>query len=68
MISFRLRALQILLHHNRLGVTEELHIIKFVTELQHAGLQCIIEVSTLQMSVEEEEGLLELQVFSQVIY
>ncbi|XP_036965199.1 signal transducer and activator of transcription 1-alpha/beta-like [Acanthopagrus latus] len=40
---------EILLHHNRLGVTEELHIIKFVTELQHAGLQCIIEASSLPL-------------------
>lgn len=29
---------------NRLGVTEELHIIKFVTVLQHAGLELCIEV------------------------
>ncbi|XP_030283751.1 signal transducer and activator of transcription 1-alpha/beta-like [Sparus aurata] len=42
---------EILLHHNRLGVTEELHIIKFVTELQHAGLQCIIEASSLPVVV-----------------
>lgn len=34
-----------LLHQSRLAVTEELHIIKFVTGLQHAGLKCNIEVS-----------------------
>ncbi|XP_073329810.1 signal transducer and activator of transcription 1-alpha/beta-like [Pagrus major] len=42
---------EILLHHNRLGVTEELHIIKFVTTLQHAGLQCDIEASSLPVVV-----------------
>lgn len=33
-----------LFHQNRLVVTEELHIIKFVTEFEHAGLECNIEV------------------------
>ncbi|TMS06420.1 Signal transducer and activator of transcription 4 [Larimichthys crocea] len=33
---------------SRLGVTEELHIIKFVADFQHAGLRCNIEVSELE--------------------
>ncbi|XP_035460423.1 signal transducer and activator of transcription 1-alpha/beta isoform X1 [Scophthalmus maximus] len=36
---------------NRLGVTEELHIIKFVTVLQYAGLRCNIEASSLPVVV-----------------
>ncbi|XP_044073402.1 signal transducer and activator of transcription 1-alpha/beta-like isoform X2 [Siniperca chuatsi] len=36
---------------SRLGVTEELHIIKFVTGLQYAGLQCNIEASSLPVVV-----------------
>uniref|UniRef100_A0A3Q1FAF8 Signal transducer and activator of transcription 1b n=1 Tax=Acanthochromis polyacanthus TaxID=80966 RepID=A0A3Q1FAF8_9TELE len=35
----------------RLGVTEELHIIKFVTELEYAGLKCDIEASSLPLIV-----------------
>nr|XP_046259973.1 signal transducer and activator of transcription 1-alpha/beta-like isoform X2 [Scatophagus argus] len=35
----------------RLGVTEELHVIKFVTEFQHAGLQCKMEASSLPVVV-----------------
>ncbi|KAM9347682.1 uncharacterized protein ABDE67_011946 [Symphorus nematophorus] len=35
----------------RLGVTEELHVIKFVTFFQHAGLECNIEVSSLPVVV-----------------
>ncbi|KAF0026016.1 hypothetical protein F2P81_020753 [Scophthalmus maximus] len=38
-------------HMNRLGVTEELHIIKFVTVLQYAGLRCNIEASSLPVVV-----------------
>ncbi|KAI3356555.1 hypothetical protein L3Q82_017753 [Scortum barcoo] len=40
-----------LLHQSRLGVTEELHIIKFATGLQHAGLKCDIEASSLPVVV-----------------
>ncbi|XP_018526718.1 signal transducer and activator of transcription 1-alpha/beta isoform X4 [Lates calcarifer] len=36
---------------SRLGVTEELHVIKFVTELQFAGLSCNIEASSLPVVV-----------------
>ncbi|XP_030614834.1 signal transducer and activator of transcription 1-alpha/beta-like [Archocentrus centrarchus] len=36
---------------NRLGVTEELHIIKFVSEFQHAGQTCNIEASSLPVVV-----------------
>ncbi|XP_041805993.1 signal transducer and activator of transcription 1-alpha/beta-like [Chelmon rostratus] len=36
---------------NRLGVTEELHIIKFVAEFQYAGLECNIEASSLPLVV-----------------
>ncbi|TKS67565.1 Signal transducer and activator of transcription 4 [Collichthys lucidus] len=36
---------------SRLGVTEELHIIKFVADFQHAGLQCNIEASSLPLVV-----------------
>ncbi|XP_008293306.1 signal transducer and activator of transcription 1-alpha/beta [Stegastes partitus] len=36
---------------SRPGVTEELHIIKFVTELEHAGLKCYIEASSLPLVV-----------------
>ncbi|XP_040913732.1 signal transducer and activator of transcription 1-alpha/beta-like [Toxotes jaculatrix] len=36
---------------SRLGVTEELHIIKFVTVIQHAGLSCNIEASSLPVVV-----------------
>ncbi|XP_019955224.2 signal transducer and activator of transcription 1-like [Paralichthys olivaceus] len=35
----------------RVGVTEELHIIKFVTELQYAGLRCNFEASSLPVVV-----------------
>ncbi|XP_070770333.1 signal transducer and activator of transcription 1-alpha/beta-like [Enoplosus armatus] len=38
-------------HESRLGVTEELHIIKFVTEFQHAGLECNLEASSLPVVV-----------------
>ncbi|KAF7655819.1 hypothetical protein LDENG_00049430 [Lucifuga dentata] len=38
-------------NENRLGVTEELHVIKFVTTLQHAGLVCNIEASSLPVVV-----------------
>ncbi|XP_022595920.1 signal transducer and activator of transcription 1-alpha/beta-like isoform X1 [Seriola dumerili] len=36
---------------SRLGVTEELHIIKFVTVFQHAGLSCDIEASSLPVVI-----------------
>ncbi|XP_023118075.2 signal transducer and activator of transcription 1-alpha/beta-like [Amphiprion ocellaris] len=36
---------------SRPGVTEELHIIKFVTELEYAGLKCNIEASSLPLVV-----------------
>ncbi|KAG7240505.1 hypothetical protein INR49_026789 [Caranx melampygus] len=36
---------------SRLGVTEELHIIKFVTVYQHAGVTCDIEASSLPVVV-----------------
>ncbi|XP_027136236.1 signal transducer and activator of transcription 1-alpha/beta isoform X2 [Larimichthys crocea] len=36
---------------SRLGVTEELHIIKFVADFQHAGLRCNIEASSLPLVV-----------------
>ncbi|XP_051260841.1 signal transducer and activator of transcription 1-alpha/beta [Dicentrarchus labrax] len=35
----------------RLGVTEELHIIKFVAEFKHAGLECNLEASSLPVIV-----------------
>ncbi|XP_038575494.1 signal transducer and activator of transcription 1-alpha/beta-like [Micropterus salmoides] len=38
-------------NESRLAVTEELHIIKFVTGLQHAGLKCNIEASSLPVVV-----------------
>nr|ARR97140.1 signal transducer and activator of transcription 1-like protein [Oplegnathus fasciatus] len=38
-------------NESRLGVTEELHIMKFVTGLQHAGLECDIEASSLPVVV-----------------
>uniref|UniRef100_A0AAQ5ZT80 SH2 domain-containing protein n=1 Tax=Amphiprion ocellaris TaxID=80972 RepID=A0AAQ5ZT80_AMPOC len=40
-----------LLDQSRPGVTEELHIIKFVTELEYAGLKCNIEASSLPLVV-----------------
>ncbi|KAM7380881.1 hypothetical protein PAMP_004151 [Pampus punctatissimus] len=36
---------------NRLGVTEELHVIKFVTEFNYAGLECNIEASSLPVVI-----------------
>ncbi|XP_078142089.1 signal transducer and activator of transcription 1-alpha/beta-like isoform X2 [Centroberyx gerrardi] len=38
-------------HESQLGVTEELHIITFVTKLQQAGLQVDIEASSLPLVV-----------------
>uniref|UniRef100_H3BWC5 SH2 domain-containing protein n=1 Tax=Tetraodon nigroviridis TaxID=99883 RepID=H3BWC5_TETNG len=35
----------------RLGVTEELHLVTFVTEFRHAGLECTIEASSLPLVV-----------------
>ncbi|XP_068602075.1 signal transducer and activator of transcription 4 [Brachionichthys hirsutus] len=39
------------LRQNRLLVTEELHVMKFVTEFRYAGLRCSIEVSSLPVVV-----------------
>lgn len=36
---------------NRLGVTEELHVIKFVTTVQFAGVKCDVEASSLPVVV-----------------
>ncbi|XP_029968116.1 signal transducer and activator of transcription 4-like [Salarias fasciatus] len=36
---------------NRLGFTEELHVIKFVTTVQFAGLKCDVEASSLPFAV-----------------
>ncbi|XP_068186326.1 signal transducer and activator of transcription 4 [Antennarius striatus] len=36
---------------NRLTVTEELHVISFLTDFQYAGLRCSIEVSSLPLVV-----------------
>ncbi|XP_029968705.1 signal transducer and activator of transcription 1-alpha/beta-like isoform X2 [Salarias fasciatus] len=36
---------------NRLGVTEELHVVKFVTTVQFAGLKCDVEASSLPVAV-----------------
>ncbi|KAM7407848.1 hypothetical protein PAMA_003557 [Pampus argenteus] len=36
---------------NRLPVTEELHVIKFVTEFHYAGLECNIQASSLPLVV-----------------
>lgn len=37
-------------HQNRLAVTEELHMIKFVMEFEHAGLEFDIEVIKLDVT------------------